>query len=114
MEEVSLEEAVAAEDRAEARELQEEASRLTSLISHPGWKYLQDVLAAQVETRDQQIRRTPLKSMDEALEQEYKKGEAAGIDFAASFALVRLNAIKEQLDEMLKSKEGNEDENSAE
>lgn len=45
--------------------------------------------------------------MDAVLEQEYKKGEAAGILFARDFVNVRTSDLTEQIEELLKQqKEG--------
>lgn len=53
-----------------------------------------------METRKQAIFLTPLKGMDEVLEQEYKKGEIAGLELARKFAEIRIEAIREQIQEL--------------
>ncbi len=76
------------------RELQEELSKLIGLRSHPGYGVLIDVLNSQADTRKQGIFLTPLKSMDEVPEQEYKKGEIAGIELAAKFVDCRIEDLR--------------------
>ncbi len=99
-----------AEDQREVRELQEEQSRLRSLLGHSGFTYLKEVLESQAASRTDHIILNPLESMDDVLEQEYKKGEAAGILLACRFAEVRLEDLAEQIEDKLKAKrkEGNE------
>jgi len=89
-----------------------------SLLDHSGFTYFKDILHAQYETRTQKIILNPLKSMDEALGQEYEKGEAAGIKFAEEFVSIRLEDLSEQIDELLKGRtkdqggDGSSDDNS--
>lgn len=86
----------------ELRELQEELSRLKALVLTPGFKYFMEVLATQVENRKQQIILTPLKKMDEVLEQEYQKGEVAGIALSMNFVEIRVKNIEDEILEILK------------
>jgi hypothetical protein len=51
-----------------------------SLGSYPGWVRLVKMGREQVERRMEDIRLTPLASLDAALAQEYEKGVAAGIE----------------------------------
>lgn len=50
----------------------------------PEWALLHSVVMAQAMTRMGMICGTPLRTLDEALEQEYKKGEASGLQLAVS------------------------------
>jgi hypothetical protein len=97
------------EGKRELRELQEEQYRLRSLKDHPGFKYLQEVLQAQVETRTKAIILAPLASLDEVPNQEYAKGEAAGILFAKEFVDTRLNALAEEIQDILEKKESGDE-----
>lgn len=100
------------EEARPVRELQEERSQLLSLKAHAGFKYYQEILDAQQKTRVQAIVLTPLDSLDKVPHQEYSKGEAAGILLALDIVDARLTDLNEQIDELLKPKEGNnEDEN---
>lgn len=97
------------EDKRELRDLQEEQSRLRSLKDHPGFKYLQEVLQAQAETRTKAIILAPLASLDDVPNQEYAKGEAAGILFSKEFVDTRLSTLAEEIQDILEKKEsGNE------
>ena len=86
----------------ELRELQEEHTRLKGLKEHPGFKYYLDIGAAQIATRRGLYEGKPLKSLDESLEQEFQKGEVAGIRFMTEFVDIRLRIIEEQCSELAK------------
>jgi hypothetical protein len=79
------------------RELQEELSKLSQLRSTAGYDLLVGVLHSQADTRKQSIFLTPLKSLDEVPEQEYKKGEIAGIEFAAKFVDIQIEILRQSI-----------------
>jgi hypothetical protein len=107
-----VEEGLEGQERAgqEVAELQEEQAKLLQLTRTPGWEYFQEILAAQEKTRSDTVLLTPLRSMDQVLEQEYQKGEIAGIMLSAKLVKARLDDIHERLTELLKpkSEEGQE------
>lgn len=51
--------------------------QLESLVEHPGWVVLSNILDRQAAIRTNSILTQPLSSLDATLEQEYMKGEAA-------------------------------------
>jgi hypothetical protein len=61
------------------RELQEQLSNLNALLEHRGYRELMRIAEEQDVARVNTLVLTPLKTMDEALEQEYAKGEIGGI-----------------------------------
>jgi hypothetical protein len=89
------------------RELQEELSKLCSLESHKGYEYFLSVLTAQRDTRRSHVILTPLKSMDEVLEQEYKKGECGGLELALNFVQLRKEDLRNQIAILTKEVEAN-------
>ena len=52
------------------------------LIESPAWKTYKDVIEQQVRLRHATICLTPLESFGKSLEQEFMKGEAAGLGLA--------------------------------
>ena len=65
--------------------LSETASDVASwrgLLDHPGWKRYKDIIEQQVRLRHATICLTPLESFGKSLEQEFMKGEAAGLGLA--------------------------------
>jgi hypothetical protein len=97
------------EGQPEVRELQEELSRLNSLKAHAGYVYLMEIAQAQLETRKQAVFLTPLKKMDEVLEQEYQKGEISGIALFMQMVDVRIQQLSDEINETLKEAKDNED-----
>lgn len=85
------------EGQQELRELQEERFNLGELLKHPGYKWLMEVAASQVEMRKQQVFLRPLKAMDEILEQEYQKGEISGIELFRQLVQVRMTELTEEI-----------------
>lgn len=83
------------------RALQEERFKLTDLRDHAGYRYLMQIAKAQMNARHQAVFLTPLKKLDDTLEQEYHKGEMAGIALFMNMVDVRVdeltNAINQEL-----------------
>ena len=52
---------------------------LRTLLASPGWGLLAEVIDQQVATRTDSIILKPLQGTDEALGQEFSKGEIAGL-----------------------------------
>lgn len=74
------------------------------------------ILSAQADTRKSSLFLTPLKTMDEVLEQEYRKGEVAGLEFASKFVEIQIQILREQIEELtqeVEKDEQNSDEVSA-
>ena len=82
------------------RALQEELSKLKSLQEHRGYLYFMEIAKAQRVIRTSTVLLNPLKTMDEVLEQEYKKGEIAGITLFENLVEIRMTDIQQQLDEI--------------
>jgi hypothetical protein len=70
------------------------------------------VANAQVESRQQTIILNPLKSMDETLEQEYKKGEVAGIMLFKELIDIQIKALQDEIESLLAEEEENGNANS--
>lgn len=71
--------------------------RLTSLKSHPGFKELMQIAEVQAREREKTIILTPLKGMDDTLEQEYRKGEVAGIMLFMEMTNIRIASLQEEI-----------------
>lgn len=83
------------------RALQEERSNLSKLLEHPGFVEYLRILEAQIESRRNSIFLKPLKSMDEALEQEYRKGEIAALLLAKELTAIQLREVNEEIEAIL-------------
>lgn len=79
------------------RELQEERFSLTELQKTAGYSWLMGVATSQAEARKQSIFLRPLKSVDEAFEQEYQKGEIAGIELFMRLVDIRVAELTEEI-----------------
>jgi hypothetical protein len=90
--------------------LSEEKGEWEGLLSHPGWKRLEEIMREQIRMRHEQIMLKPLAGHDAVFEQEFTKGEAA----MASLILTMPHTIVEQLlvdiEQAAKFAEGNKDE----
>jgi len=56
-----------------------------------------EIFRAQRDTRIQSLVLTPLKAMDEVLEQEYKKGEIHSFELAVALVDLRLDDLNQQI-----------------
>lgn len=91
------------------RALQEERFNLTQLKEQKGFRYLMEIAQAQIDSRQQQIFLTPLKSLDETLGQEFLKGELSGITLFKRFVDIRIEALTEEITEKLEQLQENRD-----
>ena len=67
------------------------------LVESKGWKRLTEIANAQKFIREQDIFLKPLKSHDETLEQEYKKGELSGIALFLNIPEIEIKKFTELL-----------------
>lgn len=81
----------------ELRELQEERSSLVALQKMAGFQWLLQVAESQAESRKKSVFLKPLSSMDECLEQEYRKGEIAGIELFRQLVDIQLSELNEEI-----------------
>ena len=84
---------------AKSSELASEISVLRSFIDHAGWRMFQPMLKVQADTR---LDPQPLERMDQVLEQEFKKGEAAAFRLIARMPDVMLEQAQQQLEKLQK------------
>lgn len=89
-----------------AREAQEELSGLRALQGHKGFQELLKIAQIQVDNRTQQIFLNPLKSLDAALEQEYSKGEVAGIKLFMEMTKIRIQDLEDEIKGLLNEEDG--------
>ena len=68
-----------------------------NLSSSPGWDLYRNILQVQIETRRNTICFTPLKTMEEGLQQEYQKGEISGIYLAGNLHELILEALDAEI-----------------
>lgn len=83
------------------RELQEERSNLSSLLVHPGFKWLLDFCKQQQTNRQERLYQ-PLAKMDSVLEQEFLKGEIVGYSTMEGIVQVQVDLLSEQIEDILK------------
>lgn len=70
------------ERESELAELRTKVRSIQEILDSAIWKQYSSMVAEQVTGRTNQLILTPLASLDGALEQEYAKGEIAGMRFA--------------------------------
>jgi hypothetical protein len=63
------------------------------LLSSKGWALLGEILQRQIALRTDTIVLTPLKTADEAFEQEFKKGEVSGMKLFATLPKTVIDEI---------------------
>ena len=68
---------------------------MKSLLDNPGWKYLEAVCKLQIDLRRNNIMATPTK---DAMEQEFMKGECAGIQAMLRVPQLVFDQAKEVLE----------------
>lgn len=81
-------------DREKLREAQRE---LSNLANSPGWAKLREGALSQIEGRIESLILSSLKGMDEVLEQEYRKGEIAGLKLFLELPAILLGNLEAEL-----------------
>jgi hypothetical protein len=71
---------------------------LKKLVASEGWQILLDIAKEQMHNRREKIVLQPLSSMDEALPQEFMKGEVAGIQVLLSMPEVQIESSESILE----------------
>lgn len=87
-----------------ALEIGEELSTWASLMKHPGWHKLLEFAFAQQDNRVKHTMLNPCLALDDALPQEFMKGEFSGIGLVLKFPEVekeRLQAEAERIEREL-------------
>ena len=74
---------------------------LEELLENLAHKDIDGMLSEQVNLRRQQILLTPLSSSDRIYQQEFAKGEAAGIELARGLPTVYLETLKQDYEKEL-------------
>jgi hypothetical protein len=92
-----------------AAKLSQAASDLAlwrGLLEHPGWKAYEKIIDEQMKLRQSTVCLTPLASFGKSLEQEFMKGEAAGLGLAivvpktqAEMAKMEVEILNVELDQ---------------
>jgi hypothetical protein len=91
-----------AEDRDRPlRELQEELSELNALREHRGYKTLMTIADLQAKARMDSLI-APIKTMDDTLEQEFRKGEIGGIQLFMRMTDVQISMLESEIETLLK------------
>lgn len=73
---------------------------LKGLLASDGWKVYRDTIEKQQTTRFNQILLIPLPNLDAALEQEYTKGEVAGMRTAIMLPETLLQSTQDLLQQL--------------
>ena len=73
---------------------------LESLVEHPGWLVISNILERQAAIRTNSLVTSPLKGLDAALEQEYMKGEAAQLLTLRGLPTVLIDELREVVKRM--------------
>lgn len=84
-------------DEASLEENERFVSAMKGLLASDGWKVYCDVIEKQQVVRFDGIILNPLASMDQVLEQEYKKGEIAGLRMCLQLPQTLLSVAEEAL-----------------
>jgi hypothetical protein len=77
--------------------LQEELQLWRGLIMHDAWKKLEATLKEQQSSRIQRVMLNPLQTQDEALEQEFVKGEYAALGLILELPYTMVDNLETEL-----------------
>lgn len=91
----------------ELRELQEERHNLKKLQESAPFKFLVGTADSQIKTRTDNIILRPLANLDEALAQEYAKGEVAGIRLFTQMVPTLIETLDEEIAELIEKENEN-------
>jgi hypothetical protein len=86
-------------------EMSSELALWKSLLAHPAWKTLDKIAEGQINERARTLLHSPLQKMDDALAQEFTKGEASGIELFKSIPQVEYERIESDLQNLEKEQE---------
>lgn len=86
------------EARQRLQEVRRTLHRFHSLVRSPGWAELREVALAQIATR-QNLNLGPIKDTSGIYEQEYRKGEVAGIQLFLSLPDIQIDTSEAILGE---------------
>lgn len=75
------------------------------LQAFPAWQILKAQLEKQVQIRTERVMLTPLKALDSAMEQEFEKGEVAGIRLVLALPQQMFDDLSFEVDKLLKEME---------
>lgn len=73
---------------------------MSNLLKSPGWAHLVERLEGQTKVRMGNVVHTPCKNMEAVFEQEYEKGEIAGMYTAMRLPEVLTETLKEDIVKM--------------
>ncbi len=93
---------------------QENKDLLTSLVNHAGWKYLERVAKAQIEIRKNKIFLEPLSSLNDAVGQEFLKGEATGMNTLLKLPYVLIDEAETVATSLIKARDDHADDEETE
>lgn len=77
--------------------LQEALRELSSLVKSPGWDRLLSFAEEQTRVRMDSLVHQPLLKWDDALEQEYRKGEIAGMQLMLELPAILLGNLEAEM-----------------
>jgi len=83
---------------------------LEALLASRGWSILSGILNSQVQTRCDAIILTPLEKRVAVFQQEYAKGEVAGIKLAVNLPQMLLDATLEDIAQEVDNPNGADEE----
>ena len=93
---------------AQAAELGSELSLLRELLEHPAWARIATIIDGQVNERTRLVMNTQLQSLEQALGQEFMKGEVSGIKLIKSLPELEIERLQLEIDALNKQVQGDD------
>ena len=77
-------------------QMRQARAELENLVKSPGWERLVKAIAAQTKARDMQLRRQ-VTSLQDIAEQEFTKGEVAGLELFTKLPHITIEQLTAQI-----------------
>ena len=80
-----------------------------NFLEHPGWKKFAAILETQRSTRADTVMHTKLTTLEQALDQEFTKGEAAALELMLALPTTIVENLEQEIEQLNEQIQENED-----
>ena len=87
---------------------------ILSLLSHPGWKFVERIAKSQIEQRRNKVFLEPLSDVNGAVAQEFLKGEANGMGTLLALPQTLYDDAEATMSSLIKSRDAHADDAESE
>jgi hypothetical protein len=93
---------------------QENKDLISSLLTHPGWKFVEHIAKSQIEQRKNKVFLEPLSDVNGAVAQEFLKGEANGMGTLLALPQTLYDDAEATMSSLIKARDAHADDAESE